>query len=196
MNTIFHLLETYKYLILLPITVVEGPIVTVIASFLASLGFLNVFIVYGVSVAGDVIGDIGWYWLGRLGRHTIIPRFGHYFGITEERLLYAEEHYKNHLVKTIFFGKFTDVPNLAILITAGATKTDFRKYLSFVLLAEIIKQPIFVVIGYYFGQSYVSIQKIFNNVYKAVAVVLAAVIIFFIIYRYVAKRLHAKSSPQ
>lgn len=194
MNVVVHLLETYKYLILLPLTIVEGPIVTITASFLASLGYLNIFIVYGISVLGDVIGDSLYYWLGRLGRHTIIPRYGRFLGITEERLRFAEEHYKKHLAKTIFFGKVTNIPNISILITAGATRVNFRTYLGVVFLAEVIKQPVLIFIGYYFGKSYVSIEKIFGSIYKALAVVFAAALILFIGYKIVMSRLNKNGS--
>jgi len=36
-----QLLLTYKYLILFPMALIEGPIITIIAGFIASLGYLN-----------------------------------------------------------------------------------------------------------------------------------------------------------
>ncbi len=189
MYTIVHLLETYKYLILLPLTIIEGPIVTITASFLASLGYLNVFIVYGISVLGDVIADSLLYLLGRIGRHTIIPRYGRFVGITEERLHFAEEHYKKHLMKTIFFGKVTNVPNITILITAGASRVNFKKYFLIVFIAEILKQPILVFIGYYFGKSYISIEKVLGSIYKALAIIFIAAIFLYIVYRIIMRRI-------
>jgi membrane protein DedA with SNARE-associated domain len=47
----------YKYFVLFPIMVVEGPIITIIAGFLVSLGHLNGLAAYAVLVAGDVTGD-------------------------------------------------------------------------------------------------------------------------------------------
>ena len=35
----------YKYVFLFPAVVIEGPIITIVAGFLASLGFFNVFAV-------------------------------------------------------------------------------------------------------------------------------------------------------
>ena len=41
MDHIVYLLTEYKYLILFPLAIVEGPIIAVIAGFLCSSGFLN-----------------------------------------------------------------------------------------------------------------------------------------------------------
>ncbi len=192
MTIFLHLLETYKYLILFPIAIVEGPIVIVIASFLASLGLLNIFLVYIIGVAGDVIGDLVWYWVGRVSRYSLILRYGHYVGITEEKLRYAKQHFKNHLGKTIFFGKVVDVLNVAILITAGATRTDVQKYLAVITIAALVKVAFFASIGYYFGQSYVIIGRALNNIYLALAVILAVALGVFIIYKKVAEYLNKK----
>ncbi len=185
MSLFIHLLETYKYFILLPVDIIEGPITTVIASFLASLGFLNVFIVYGFAVLGDIIGDLGLYWIGRLGRNTIIPRYGHYVGVTNERLKFAEEHYKKHLASTVFLGKIVDVTNLPILLTAGVTKTDMKKYLQVISVAALGKAAVFTVIGYYFGRFYITINNILHNFNLAITIVVLAALLAFGVYKIV-----------
>lgn len=65
---IISLLTAYKYFFLFPIVVVEGPIITVIAGFLSSLGYLNIIIAYLVVVAGDIVGDSAYYAIGFYGR--------------------------------------------------------------------------------------------------------------------------------
>lgn len=58
LQQIILLLTAHKYLFLFPAAVVEGPIVTVIAGFLSSLGIFNIFIAYAVVVVSDIVGDI------------------------------------------------------------------------------------------------------------------------------------------
>ena len=50
------LLLTYKYLILFPIAVFEGPFAAIIVGFLSSSHIFNIFIVYLVVVLGDMVG--------------------------------------------------------------------------------------------------------------------------------------------
>ena len=38
--------------------IIEGPIITVIGAFLASLGFFNIGIIFFLSLLGDIVGDI------------------------------------------------------------------------------------------------------------------------------------------
>jgi membrane protein DedA with SNARE-associated domain len=58
LSQIINWLEVYKYFVLFPVTIFEGPIITVIAGYLSSLGFLNFYVAYGVIVLGDTVGDI------------------------------------------------------------------------------------------------------------------------------------------
>ena len=64
-SEIFKLLFTYSYLILFPLVVVEGPIVTIIAGFLVSLGFMDFIPTYLTIVSGDLVGDFVYYSAGR-----------------------------------------------------------------------------------------------------------------------------------
>lgn len=151
--------------------IIEGPIITVIGGFLASLGFLDIYIVYMISVAGDVIGDSIYYFIGRLGNHSIIPKYGHYFGISEEKILYAKEHYRKHFLKTIVIGKITEAPIVPIIIVAGVTKVDFKKFLLTIFLITLLKALVFSSIGFYFGKSYVIIGRYLDNYFSAMFVV-------------------------
>ena len=55
---IFDFLKHYGYFAILPLMIIEGPIVTIIAAILASLGAFSWPIVLLFSIAGDMIGDV------------------------------------------------------------------------------------------------------------------------------------------
>ncbi len=158
------LLSQYTYYILLPISIVEGPIITVIAAFLASQHILNIYIVYVIVILGDIIGDLSHYWLGRYGRYTILPKYGKYIGVTPYRLNKMEDHFsKKKIWKTIFFGKFTHAPNSIVLTMAGVAKVDIGKFVLVTTTATAIKSLIFILIGWYVGSSYELIAKYIDN---------------------------------
>lgn len=185
MEYIYSLILTYKYAILLPIAIVEGPITTIIGAFLASLGILDVYIVYVIAVLGNVIGDVVYYWIGRFGSHKFIPKYGHYVGVTESKIKYAEEHYRKHLGKTLFFGKITEAPIVAILIVAGATKVKFGRFLSMILLIEMPKMLVLTLIGFYFGKYYIQINQYLNT---SVEIGLAAVVLGGLVYWFLIRK--------
>src|SRR5450432_4605817 len=81
MDHIAYLLTQYKYLLLFPLAIVEGPIIAVIAGFLCINGFLNLFIVYPIIVAGDLIGDTICYFLGLWGVPGFIKKITGWLGL-------------------------------------------------------------------------------------------------------------------
>lgn len=152
------IIQHYTYFVLLPLCIIEGPIVTVIASFLASQHVLNIFLVYPIVVIGDILGDLAHYWLGRYGRYNILPKYGKYMGVTSARLETLEDRFsKKKIWKTIFFGKFAHAPNSVILTMAGAARVDIVKFVLVSGTATAIKSLIFVLIGWYLGASYQAI---------------------------------------
>src|SRR5258706_2857858 len=58
---ILNLLYNYSYIILFPLVVIEGPIVTVIAGFLVSIGFMSFTPAYMTIVVGDLTGALLYY---------------------------------------------------------------------------------------------------------------------------------------
>ncbi len=67
-----HLLQAHGLWLLFPLATVEGPIVTVLAAYLARLGHLNLALIYVIVVAADLFGDGIVYWIGRIG-HGSMP---------------------------------------------------------------------------------------------------------------------------
>ena len=67
MDHIIYLLNEYKYMILFPLAIVEGPILAVIAGFLCMRGILNIWLVLPVIVLADMVSDSACFFLGRKG---------------------------------------------------------------------------------------------------------------------------------
>ena len=75
LNTLFGWMLAYRYVILLPIAIIEGPIISVIAGFLVSIHAMEFWIVFGILVLGDVIGDMLLYGVCRWGGGSFITRW-------------------------------------------------------------------------------------------------------------------------
>ncbi len=162
--------------------------VTVIGSFLASLGYFNVFIVYAVVVSADMIGDMLWYSLGYFGRNNFIERYGHYIGITTERIVKMERHFSAHAGKTIFLAKITHAIGLPFIIAAGMARIKFKTFFSYSLWATLPKSLIFVFLGYYAGTSYQKIDTVLKDFTLAVILlVMAFGILYYLRRKYLEK---------
>lgn len=191
---ILQWLLRYKYFVFFPMMILEGPIVTIIAGFLSSLGYLNPFLIYGLAVLGDLVGDSLYYALGRYGRDRFIQRWGHYIGLHPERIEHLEKHFKRHGGKTLILGKWSHAFTAPGLVAAGVAKMDFRKYLGFNALSTLPKSFLFLLIGIYFGRAYVQINNYL--IYTTfIMIALAALLVFvYLIIKKVSKKYEEKNA--
>lgn len=184
-------LLVYKYFIFFPITVIEGPIATVIAGFLVSTGKLEFLIVYLVALAGDLVGDVMYYGIGKLGKKRF-ARKGTLLGINRERMHALESHFDNHNGKTLIIGKLTHAIGAPILVAAGVAETPMASFLWFNFLGTMPKILFFELIGYYFGKSYELIGRSIDLI-SGVAFVLAILAIAVAYYYHRRKKKNGRA---
>ncbi|MFZ3233425.1 MAG: hypothetical protein WA194_08105 [Patescibacteria group bacterium] len=108
----------YKYWIIFPLTVVEGPIITVIGGFFSSSGKLDVVTLFAVALSGDMIGDFLHYAFGRWLYEYVLVRFEKRFRETGKMVEDAVSYLGKNPGKTIVFGKWTQAGGFAVLIGA------------------------------------------------------------------------------
>jgi membrane protein DedA with SNARE-associated domain len=155
---IFDLITHYGYVVIFPIAVVEGPIISIISGFLVSLHLLNIYAVFIILILGDLVGDTLYYYIGYFGAGPFVRRWGHVFGISEDNLLTFESHFKKHETVALLLGKTQPTGSL-VLATAGFMKIKFNRFLLINLFGTTLKTTILLGVGYYFGKSYVAIDN-------------------------------------
>ncbi|MDO8557506.1 MAG: DedA family protein [Candidatus Jorgensenbacteria bacterium] len=153
LDQVLQLLLHYKYLILFPIVVVEGPIVTVIAGLVVATGFMNLFIAYAVIVIGDLAGDAIYYAIGRYGREKFLNRWGKYIGLKPDVIARIETHFEKHGGKTLLFGKLAHGIGAIFLVAAGLVRMPFLKFLGANMVATLLKSLALLLVGFYFGEA-------------------------------------------
>lgn len=185
---IFDWLINYRYVILFPFTIVEGPIITVIAGFLSSLGALDLLIAFGVVVLGDLVGDTLYYSIGYWGRENFVAKWGKYIGLNIERVRKMERQFEKRGKTLLIWGKISHVFGAIILVSAGISKIKFKDFIIFNFIATLPKSAILLLIGFYFGQAYVRINKYFDyTVIIMLGLGIAATVIYWLIKKYVDK---------
>lgn len=182
MERIITLLLTYKYFILLPIAIVEGPIATVIAGFLVTFGYLNVFLVYIIIILGDIIGDTILYYLGFKGK-KLLNKYGSYLGITPESLERAKEYFDTKHQKAIILSKIIHGVGIAGLVTAGILRIPYRRYIKSCVIVTIPQSAFLLLIGILFGHAYLQIGKYLDYFAASISVVALGTVVF-VIYKY------------
>lgn len=182
---ILALLIKYKYLIIFPVAIVEGPILSIVCGFLVSIGQLNVFVAYGFLILADLVGDTLYYALGRFGRIKLVNKFGHYIGVTPEKVLKLEENFEKHDWKILIIGK-TQAFGAVVLVAAGLAKANYWKFLFYNLLATIPKTMILIAIGFFFGYAVGSYLDYVGLISFAIFIIL--VLIYFGTKKYLKKK--------
>lgn len=150
---IVHQLYAYGYWILFPLVVIEGPLVTILAGFLASLKFFNIFLAYAVVVLADLTGDIIYYCAGRWWLNRAFNRTLAFFSLSKSRVEKIEQALKKNRGKVLFFGKLSHVVGVVILFAAGHAEVPFADYVWYNFLATLPKSLVLILVGYYFGSS-------------------------------------------
>ncbi len=161
----------YGYMAIFLVSILEGPFVAVLSGFFASLGYFNIVACFFLLLAGDLIGDILYYSLGRWGGYEFMLRWGKYLGLTEARVSVFEKRFLEHDWKLILFAKTQSVGS-AILFSAGAMRVPFSRYCLYNLLGSIPKIILFEAVGFYFAQGVTSAIRYID--YAAVVSVLLA----------------------
>ena len=173
-------LLAFRYPIAYPLTIVEGPVVMLLSGFLVRLGFFAFWPIYLVLIAGDLTGDIVWYWVGRSGARTIINKYGRFLNLTEENVDRAEKFFHEHQVKILFISKITMGFGfaLATLVAAGAAKVPFKKYLTINFIGEFIWAGILVGAGYFLGNLYTLVDKSLRIAFVVAAIVFLGLVAY------------------
>lgn len=181
------LLETYGYFILFPLAILEGPIITVAAGFLVTLGILNPFIVYGVVMAGDIVGDSFCYATGRWGGKHLLNKFGPKIGITEAKISEAKTYFSTKQLRAVAMSKLVHGIGFTGLIVAGSLHVPYPKFIRTCAVISVGQVFVFLFIGLFFGRLY-NVLSEYLDYYAAGASVVVIVIIIFIIYRKLRKK--------
>lgn len=188
-------LMTYRYFLIIPLTIVEGPIVMVLCGFLLRFGEFDILPLYISLTIADTIGDIFWYCIGRFWGIPFIKKFGRFVSISENSLAKATALFHRHHNKILFISKITMGFGFALvtLITAGVAKVPFKKYLIFNVSGQLIWTGILLGVGYLFGNIYTAIDHGFRDV-TLVAMGIIVIVAFYGFGKYISKRIGEKLS--
>ena len=155
----------------------EGPIITIISAFLASLGYFNIFIVFSLSVLGDVLGDIVLYFIGYFGGHKILLKAEKFLKIKESVIEKLREKFRQNGAKIIFYVKSTTGLCYITFILAGTTRMKLSKFVKYSILGGLFWSSFLVIVGYFFGYA---AEQISEYIKYAGYIILTGAVMFFI----------------
>ena len=171
------ILQQYGYLIVFLGSIVAGEVFIVAAAFLAVAGFFNIYLVFLVALAGTLLSDNFWYFLGLKGKKPIS-----FCGRKvcskkmKKRVDDLKEEFTNHYKKVLILGKFVYGIRIISLVTCGYRNVKYKTFFTYNFIGNIVWLTSVVVAGYFFGFSWDYLSR-YNSYVKYIVVV--GVILFF-----------------
>jgi len=189
-SQVVPLLLQYRYRLILPISIVEGPILTIICGFLMRLGYFHFWPLYLIVIFGDLIGDMFWYIVGRYGVSKAMPRYGRFVGLDKATAAKIAEKFRRNQNKTLLISKMTSGFGFAAvtLTTAGTVKVPLKNFVVMNVIGGAYWSGILIVVGYLVGHLYDRIDAGFRT---ATLVVVSLIIIaaLYGFHRYMRSRM-------
>lgn len=160
------LILTYKYAIMPGAAFLLGPIVSLSCGFLLRLGIVEWIPTFLALAAGELIGDVLWYYLGHRYGEQFVQRFGRYVGISPSMVLIVKELFNRYHDTILIASKLTAGLGfaVAVLFTAGLSRVPFRRYMMINIGGQIVLTSTLVTLGFYLGDIYLTVGGIFQKV--------------------------------
>ncbi len=190
-SSVLDFVKSSSYFLIFIAMIIEGPMVTASAAFAASLGYLNIYLIFVLSLLGDLTGDIIHYYFGRLLRKTVIERYIKKKGINNSQIKKLDEKIHNNLWKSMMLIKMTPPLSTPGLLLIGASRVPVLRYMIISLITILPLTIFYTALGFYFGFAAKTILDYFKIGEYALFFVILIVIIF-LLYRLVYKKVMAK----
>jgi membrane protein DedA with SNARE-associated domain len=146
--TLDGFLIAYGSALILPLAVIEGPIISIIAGLLSAQGYFVWYWALCLLVCGDLIGDFLYYWIGRTGR-TPLAGLGRLLGLRGGVTPALQRGLTHNAAKMLFVGKWTHSLGCVVLIGSGMVRLPLLRFFLLNLLATVPKSAALFGFGYF-----------------------------------------------
>ena len=186
-----QLILEYRYWILIPLSLIEGPVVAFIAGTLASVGFFNLYFLAIFFFIRDVGLDAVYYAIGHFGGHSrFAQRMLTKIGVTDDHLEQVRVLWEKRPGTTMFIGKLSYGIASAFIVVAGMVKMPLGKFFFYGVIVAVLEYGTLILAGYFFGASFGgSAAHIISNVQYAIAIAAILISAYYIFSWQMRKRL-------
>jgi membrane protein DedA with SNARE-associated domain len=155
-------------------------VVMVPAGFLAYKGEMNLAIVIGLGILGSLCGAYINYFLAWYVGRPFLKKFGRYFFMSEEKLLYVDVFFKKHGAFSTFFGRLIPMVRQLVSIPAGITRMNLLKFSFYTGLGAGIWVTVLALLGYFVGYNEALVQEYIHMITLSM---LGIIVVSVLIYR-------------
>lgn len=159
LSQITQLIIEYRYWILVPLSLIEGPIVAFAAATLASLGYFNVFVLGLFFFVRDMGMDGFYYSIGYWGiRGSFVKRALKRVGVEESHFEAIRILWEKKPGRTMFLGKLSYGIASSFVVLAGSVHMSLKKFFGWGALVACVEYGSLLCLGFFFGAAFTSGQ--------------------------------------
>lgn len=170
----------------------DGPIETAAAGVACALGYLNIYAIIALAILGDLSADTACYLIGYFGRGAFLDKYGHYVGLTPERIKRVEVLLHKNTIKTMVFVKLSPLIPIPGLITVGLAKVPPKKFVLASLLISAPKAVMFAMFGFLAGKAYANVSTLVTHTQYVMYAIIILLAVIFLTYQRITKTITQK----
>jgi len=196
MDQISQLIIAHPYYFLLPLAIVEGPIVSFVAGFLIARGYLEPLPTFAILILGDFLPDMALYGMGRFGASwPWVRRMIDKGRLGQNQFERLSGVWAQHPVKMIFLSKLAYGLSPPLLMSAGLVGVPWRKFAGLSLLTTVVLRAILTALGFYLGGYSQAVASTLQAIELAVAAAIIAAVLYYGLSYYMRARLLEAQTP-
>ncbi len=187
--TVDHLIFSFGYFAVFAIIGLESlgiplpgeTILVAAATYAATTGNLNIWIIFIAATAGAIIGDNIGYWIGNKGGYRLARKYGPKIRLDERKLKVGRYVFDRHGGKVVFFGRFVSVLRTFAAFLAGTVRMSWPRFMTYNALGGIVWAAVYSFGFYAAGNTLKKLSGPLN--YIAIAVAIIVVVAVFLVVR-------------
>jgi membrane protein DedA with SNARE-associated domain len=181
-----HFIDQYGYIAVALLVAIEsmgvplpGETAVITAAAFAATGGVSAAGVAIAATVGTVVGGTGGYWLGRWRGNALLARYGHWLWLDERRVQRAESYFREHGMKTVFFGRYIVLLRIIGSLLAGMMHMPFARFSIVNFAGGALWAVTFTMLGYLFGEN---LPRLHRHLGEAALVLTVVAIVAATIY--------------
>jgi membrane protein DedA with SNARE-associated domain len=191
-----HILATWGYLALFGVVLISAlgiPVGSEVATGYAgalasgqltsSKDHLALGAVILVAVAGELVGSVLGYAVGRFGGRPLVDRVGRYVLLTHRDLDRADAWFARRGEPFVLFGRFIPLLRSFVSLAAGLGEMTFGKFLAFTVAGCAVWCGVLAGIGYGLGASWHHVIRVFSDAGYVLAALFVIAVVVLLLHR-------------
>lgn len=168
------------------IPIVPSELVMGTAGYLISQGKMNFFITLIVSLLGNILASLIFWYAGQKLGTKLIDKFGKYLNFSQHDYIKAKDTFDKGGYFSVFYCQFIPLLRSLISIPSGILKLNLKKFVLATLAGAAVWNSAWLIAGIQFSNNFMQIVDFVDSI-KYPLILVSCSVIGFVLYRWYNK---------